>query len=105
MLFNHQDFDIRDRWFVDLRTNLTREEFSTVAQVPAHHSSVIKLQKRPTVISSKPANGSSRCGTQLFYPAASCGGKSVLVPQLRGPHLSTCPIPSPLSINSLASCP
>ncbi len=27
----------------------------------------------------------------MFYPAASCGGKSVLVRQLRGPHLSTCP--------------
>ena len=48
-------------------------------------------QDRPSVITSKAANGSSRCGTQLFYPAASCGGKSVLVLQLRGPHLSTCP--------------
>ena len=27
----------------------------------------------------------------MFYPAASCGGKSVLVRQLRGPHLSTWP--------------
>src|SRR5579872_22139 len=30
-------------------------------------------------------------GTQLFYPASGCGGKSVFVRQLRGPHLSTCP--------------
>jgi len=30
-------------------------------------------------------------GTRLFYPAASCGGKSIFVRQLRGPHLSTCP--------------
>ncbi len=30
-------------------------------------------------------------GTKLFYPVASCGGKSVFVRQLRGPHLSTCP--------------
>ena len=29
--------------------------------------------------------------TRLFYSAASCGGKSVFVRQLRGPHLSTCP--------------
>jgi hypothetical protein len=49
------------------------------------------LQKRPTVITSKPANGSGRPGLRMFYPAASCGGKSVLVRQLRGPHLSTCP--------------
>ena len=27
----------------------------------------------------------------MFYPAASCGGKSILVRQLRGPHLSTWP--------------
>jgi hypothetical protein len=27
----------------------------------------------------------------MFYPAASCGGKSVWVRQLRGPHLSTWP--------------
>jgi hypothetical protein len=27
--------------------------------------------------------------TRLFYPAASCGGKAVLLRQLRGPHLST----------------
>ena len=39
----------------------------------------------------KTANGSGRPGLRLFYPAASCGGKSVLVRQLRGPHLSTCP--------------
>jgi len=30
-------------------------------------------------------------GTRLFYSAACCGGKSVSVRQLRGPHLSTCP--------------
>src|SRR5271157_24987 len=56
-----------------------------------HDSLGDSLQKRPTVISSKPANGSSRPGLRLFYPVASCGGKSVLVRQLRGPHLSTCP--------------
>jgi hypothetical protein len=33
-------------------------------------------------------------GTKLFYPAASCGGKSVFVRQLRGPDLSTCPRPN-----------
>jgi len=27
----------------------------------------------------------------MFYPAASCGGKSVLVRQLRRPHLRMCP--------------
>jgi hypothetical protein len=51
------------------------------------------------VITSKAANGYQfKTGqlkwpsrTRLFYPAASCGGKSVLVRQLRGPHLSTCP--------------
>ena len=30
-------------------------------------------------------------GTELFYSAASFGGKLVFVRQLRGPHLSTCP--------------
>ncbi len=45
-------------------------------------------QNRPTVVRAKPANG-KRPGTQLFYPAASCGGKSIFVRQLRGPHLST----------------
>ena len=52
-------------------------------------TSVIPLQKRPTVITSKAANGIGRSGLRMFYPAASCGGKSVLVRQLRGPHLST----------------
>jgi len=45
-------------------------------------------QNRPMVVRAKPANG-KRPGTQLFYPAASCGGKSIFVRQLRGPHLST----------------
>src|ERR1019366_7175554 len=53
----------------------------------------------PSVITSKAANGYHfktgqrkwPSGTRLFYPAASCEGKSVLVRQLRGPHLSTCP--------------
>jgi hypothetical protein len=50
----------------------------------------------PSVVTPKPANGGQgktgqrkRPGTQLFYPAASCGGKSILVRQLRGPHLRT----------------
>src|SRR6202034_3997151 len=45
-------------------------------------------QNRPTVVTSKPANGKWP-GTRLFYSDASCGGKSVFVRQLRGPHLST----------------
>src|SRR5450631_3263638 len=45
-------------------------------------------QNRPTVVRAKPANG-KRPGTQLFYPATSCAGKSIFVRQLRGPHLST----------------
>jgi len=59
----------------------------------------VRIQAIASVITSKAANGyhfktgqrkwPSR--TRLFYPAASCGGKSVLVRQLRGPHLSTCP--------------
>src|ERR1019366_5681394 len=58
------------------------------------------LTKRSaSVITSKAANGYHfktgqrkwPSGTRLFYPAASCEGKSVLVRQLRGPHLSTCP--------------
>ena len=40
-----------------------------------------------SVITSKAANGSGRPGLRLFYAAASCGGKSVLVRQLRGPAL------------------
>jgi len=47
-------------------------------------------QNRPTVVTSKPANGKWP-GTKLFYSDASCGGKSVFVRQLRGPHLSTWP--------------
>jgi uncharacterized protein GlcG (DUF336 family) len=47
-------------------------------------------QKRPMVVTSKPANGTWP-GTRLFYSDASCGGKSVFVRQLRGPHLSTWP--------------
>src|ERR1700691_5999087 len=47
-------------------------------------------QKRPMVVTSKPANGMWP-GTRLFYSDASCGGKSVFVRQLRGPHLSTWP--------------
>jgi len=47
-------------------------------------------QNRPTVVTSKPANGKWP-GTRLFYSDASCGGKSVFVRQLRGPHLSTWP--------------
>src|SRR5579864_313101 len=47
-------------------------------------------QRRPTAVTSKPANGEWP-RTKLFYSAASCGGKSVFVRQLRGPHLSTWP--------------
>jgi hypothetical protein len=47
-------------------------------------------QNRPTVVTSKPDNGKWP-GTRLFYSDASCGGKSVFVRQLRGPHLSTWP--------------
>ena len=36
-----------------------------------------------SVITSKAANRSGRPELRLFYPAASCGGKSVLVRQLR----------------------
>jgi hypothetical protein len=52
----------------------------------------------PSGVTSKPANGGhfktgqrKWPGTRLFYSAASCGGKSVFVRQLRGPHLSTWP--------------
>ena len=34
-------------------------------------------------------------GTKLFYPACSPSGKPVLARQLRGPHFSRCPTPSP----------
>src|ERR1019366_8513959 len=50
----------------------------------------------PSGVTSKAANGGhfktgqrKWPGTRLFYSAASCGGKSVFVRQLRGPHLST----------------
>jgi hypothetical protein len=49
-----------------------------------------------SVVTPKPANGGQGKtgqrkgpGTRLFYSAASCGGKSIFVRQLRGPHLST----------------
>lgn len=55
-----------------------------------------KEQALASVVTPKPANGGQgKTGqrkwpeTKLFYPAASCGGKSIFVRQLRGPHLST----------------
>jgi PAS domain S-box-containing protein len=61
-----------------------------------NESDHIVLANRPSVVTPKPANGGQgktgqwkRPGTQLFYPAASCGGKSIFVRQLRGPHLRT----------------
>ena len=52
----------------------------------------------PSRVTLKPANGGQGktgqrkwLGTQLFYPAASWGGKSNLVRQLRGPHFRTYP--------------
>jgi len=45
-----------------------------------------------SVITSKAANGIGRPGLRLFYPAASCGGKSVLVRQLRGVSMSQTPL-------------
>ncbi len=59
---------------------------------------VIKMSRGliASVVTPKPANGGQgktgqrkRPGTQLFYPAASCGGKSIFVRQLRGPNLRT----------------
>ena len=58
-----------------------------------------QMASTSSVITSKAANSCQlKTGTRkrvqglrLFYPAASCGGKSVLVRQLRGLHLSTCP--------------
>jgi hypothetical protein len=56
----------------------------------------VSLSSQPSVVTPKPANGGQgktgqrkRPGTQLFYPATSCGGKSIFVRQLRGPHLRT----------------
>ncbi len=61
----------------------------------SHHTIPTSLS---SVVTPKPANGGQgktgqrkRPGTQLFYPATSCGGKSIFVRQLRGPHLGTCP--------------
>src|ERR1700678_4146379 len=68
-----------------------------VQQPPVKHEVKMKdfvpqwsPQNRPMVVRAKPANG-RRPGTQLFYPATCCGGKSIFVRQLRGPHLSTWP--------------
>ena len=54
------------------------------------------FRSQPSVVTPKPANGGQGKtgqrkgpGTKLFYPAACCGGKSIFVRQLRGPHLST----------------
>ncbi len=61
-------------------------------------SRILRLswERSPSVVTPKPANGGQgktgqrkRPGTKLFYPAACCGGKSIFVRQLRGPHLST----------------
>ena len=60
--------------------------------------SAFLLSRLPSRVTLKPANGGQGktgqrkwLGTQLFYPAASWGGKSNLVRQLRGPHFRTYP--------------
>jgi predicted HTH transcriptional regulator len=63
------------------------------------HSARAEAAQEASVVTSKAAirgqckTGHARkpSGTRLFYSAACCGGKSVFVRQLRGPHLSTCP--------------
>jgi len=61
-----------------------------------HASSEEVAKSLASGVTSKPANGGhfktgqgKWPGTKLFYSVASCGGKSVFVRQLRGPHLST----------------
>jgi cold shock protein len=46
-------------------------------------------QNRPLMVGSKAAINRVCPGQVLFYPVASCEGKSILVRQLRGPHLRT----------------
>jgi hypothetical protein len=57
-----------------------------------------KAGSEASVVTLKPANGGQGKtgqrewpGLCCFYTAESCGGKSVLVRQLRGPHLRTWP--------------
>ncbi|MBI3484669.1 MAG: nucleotidyl transferase AbiEii/AbiGii toxin family protein [Acidobacteria bacterium] len=70
-------------------------EYPTLLSFPAPK---LRAYSKASVVTLKPANGGQGKtgqrkwpGTKLFYPAASCGGKSVFVRQLRGPHLRTCP--------------
>ncbi len=46
-------------------------------------------QNRPLMVGSKAAINRVCPGRVLFYSVASCEGKSILVRQLRGPHLRT----------------
>ncbi len=83
-------FYVMDRAYIDFQ-RLYVFTLSSAFFVVRTKSNVLIQRRYSSVITSKAANGSSRPGLRLFYPAASCGGKSVLVLQLRGPHLSTWP--------------
>lgn len=56
-----------------------------------HHDPQRSPQNRPLMVGSKAAINRVCPGRVLFYPVASCEGKSILVRQLRGPHLRTWP--------------
>ena len=73
------------------RSPTVQKSFSIPAAIAG-----VQRSELSSVVTPKPANGGQgktgqrkRPGTKLFYPAASSGGKSVFVRQLRGPHLST----------------
>ena len=64
--------------------------------LPEDHLAYFVSDVVASVVTPKPANGGQGKtgqrkgpGTKMFYPAASCRGKSIFVRQLRGPHLST----------------
>ena len=84
----------------NLEKATTRELLTLYARVLEHlRERDVRSSNNPlsaSVVTPKPANGGQGKtgqrkwpGTRLFYPAASCGGKSIFVRQLRGPHLST----------------
>ena len=86
---------VRFAWPTSLRTGIQLVfRWTAVCWLPTAASEVFEIlsdqlktgqrrsgQNRPT----------REAGTELFYSAASFGGKLVFVRQLRGPHLSTCP--------------
>ena len=87
----HSSIGITSDVYVHLQPDSTVESMKKLEE-----NFFSELCSNASVVTLKPANGGQGKtgqrkgpGTKLFYPAASCRGKSIFVRQLRGPHLST----------------